>query len=118
MTQATSVRSAAHSATGARRPDPGPLPLSATTVSASRLAALVGGFDRSPAYLGLADALTLLIGDGRIGYGTRLPSERDLTEALAVSRTTVTRAYAALRETGFAEARQGAGTFALLPGGR
>ncbi|MEQ4497631.1 PLP-dependent aminotransferase family protein [Nocardioides kribbensis] len=118
MTQATSVRSAAHGATVARRPDPGPLPLSATTVSASRLAALVGGFDRSPAYLGLADALTLLIGDGRIGYGTRLPSERDLTEALAVSRTTVTRAYAALRETGFAEARQGAGTFARLPGGR
>ena len=42
--------------------------------------------------------LRLLIGDGRIPVGTRLPSERELTEALGVSRTTVTRAYAALRD--------------------
>ena len=61
---------------------------------ARRVATLVGGFDRRPAYAGLADALVLLIGDGRIPAGTRLPSERELTEALGVSRTTVTRAYA------------------------
>ncbi|WP_418058325.1 PLP-dependent aminotransferase family protein [Pimelobacter simplex] len=90
----------------------------ATSLSASRLASLVEGFDRSPAYAGLADALRELIGDGRIGYGTRLPSERDLTEALGVSRTTVTRAYAVLRESAYAEARQGSGTFTRLPGGR
>ncbi|MBA2953541.1 aminotransferase class I/II-fold pyridoxal phosphate-dependent enzyme [Nocardioides sp. MAH-18] len=88
------------------------------TISAGRVATLVDGFDRSPAYAGLADALTLLIGDGRIGVGVRLPSERELTDALAVSRTTVTRAYAALREAGYAEARQGAGTFTRVPGGR
>lgn len=88
------------------------------TLSAARLATLVDGFDRSPAYAGLADALRELIGDGRIGYGVRLPSERDLTDALAVSRTTVTRAYALLRETAYAEARRGAGTFTRLPGGR
>src|SRR6478735_10627192 len=88
------------------------------TISASRVATLVAGFDRSPAYAGLADALTLLIGDGRIGLGTRLPSERELTDALGVSRTTVTRAYAALRDAGYAEARQGAGTFTRVPGGR
>jgi DNA-binding transcriptional MocR family regulator len=86
-------------------------------ISASRVTALVGDFDRSPAYVGLADALRELIGDGRIGYGTRLPSERDLTAALGVSRTTVTRAYAVLRESAYAEARQGAGTFTRLPGG-
>ncbi|GAA3551425.1 MocR-like transcription factor YczR [Nocardioides daeguensis] len=89
-----------------------------TSLSAFRLASLVEGFDRSPAYVGLADALRELIGDGRIGYGTRLPSERDLTEALGVSRTTVTRAYAVLRDSSYAEARQGAGTFTRLPGGR
>lgn len=89
-----------------------------STLTAARLAALVAGFDRSPAYAGLADALRELIGDGRIGYGTRLPSERDLTEALGVSRTTVTRAYARLRDTAYAEARQGSGTFTRLPGGR
>lgn len=88
------------------------------TISASRVATLVDGFDRSPAYAGLADALTLLIGDGRIGVDLRLPSERELTDALGVSRTTVTRAYVALREAGYAEARQGAGTFTRVPGGR
>lgn len=88
------------------------------TISATRVATLVDGFDRSPAYAGLADALTLLIGDGRIPLATRLPSERDLTDALGVSRTTVTRAYAALRDAGYAEARQGAGTFTRVPGGR
>ncbi|WP_309647844.1 PLP-dependent aminotransferase family protein [Nocardioides sp.] len=92
--------------------------MSTSTISAARTATLVGHFDRSPAYAGLADALRLLIGDGRIGLGTRLPSERELTEALGVSRTTVTRAYAALRESGYAEARQGSGTFTRVPGGR
>ena len=36
------------------------------SISATRVATLVGDFDRSPAYAGLADALALLIGDGRI----------------------------------------------------
>lgn len=89
-----------------------------TSIAAARLASLVDAFDRSPAYVGLADAVRELIGDGRIAYGTRLPSERDLTDALGVSRTTVTRAYALLRETAYAEARQGSGTFTRLPGGR
>ena len=39
------------------------------SISAARVAALVGDFDRSPAYAGLADALALLIGDGRIAPG-------------------------------------------------
>jgi DNA-binding transcriptional MocR family regulator len=88
------------------------------SISAARTAALVAGFDRSPAYAGLAEALRLLIGDGRIGLDVRLPSERELTERLGVSRTTVTRAYAALRDSGYAEARQGSGTFTRVPGGR
>ncbi len=88
------------------------------SISAGRVGTLVGEFDRSPAYAGLATSLTRLIGDGRIGLGTRLPSERELTDTLGVSRTTVTRAYAALREAGYAEARQGAGTFTRVPGGQ
>jgi DNA-binding transcriptional MocR family regulator len=87
-------------------------------ISATRTATLVAGFDRNPAYAGLSEALRLLIGDGRIGLDVRLPSERELTERLGVSRTTVTRAYAALRECGYAEARQGSGTFTRVPGGR
>ena len=87
------------------------------SIAAGRLAGLVSGFARTPAYAGLADAVTELVCSGRVPYGTRLPSERDLTVALGVSRTTVTRAYAALRESGYAEARRGAGTFARMPGG-
>jgi DNA-binding transcriptional MocR family regulator len=87
------------------------------SISARRVATLVDAFDRSPAYAGLADALVLLIGDGRIGTATRLPSERELTGALGVSRTTVTRAYAVLRDAGYAEARQGSGTYTRVPGG-
>src|SRR3954470_260605 len=86
-------------------------------ITARRVAALVGAFDRRPAYAGLADALVLLIGDGRIPAGTRLPSERELTEELGVSRTTVTPAYATVRDGGYAEARQGSGTYTRVPGG-
>jgi DNA-binding transcriptional MocR family regulator len=88
------------------------------SIAAPRLATLAGEFDRSPAYAGLADELRLLIGDGRIDADLRLPSERDLSVALQVSRTTVTRAYASLVETGYAVARQGSGTYTRVPGGR
>jgi DNA-binding transcriptional MocR family regulator len=86
------------------------------SVSAARVATLLGSsLDRSPAYLGLADGLRLLISDGRVAGGTRLPSERELTDALGVSRTTVTRAYAVLRERGYLESRRGSGSVARLP---
>ncbi|MBX7432521.1 PLP-dependent aminotransferase family protein [Mycobacterium sp. Y57] len=85
------------------------------TIGPERLARLVGDFDRTPAYRGLCETLQELIGDGRIPAGTRLPSERSVTTALGVSRTTVTRAYAELVATGFAVSRQGSGTYAAVP---
>lgn len=88
------------------------------TVSPQRVATLLGDFDREPAYLGLADALALLIGEGRLARDVRLPSERDLAAAVGVSRTTATRAYTMLRERGYARARHGSGTYAHVPGGR
>ena len=88
------------------------------SIAAARLATLARDFDRHPAYAGLADELRLLIGDGRDDIDLRLPSERDLCVALGVSRTTVTRAYASLVESGFAVARQGSGTYTRVPGGR
>ncbi|MEO7944094.1 MAG: PLP-dependent aminotransferase family protein [Marmoricola sp.] len=78
----------------------------------------MGDFDRSPAYRGLAEGLRVLITDGRVPVGVRLPSERELTEALEVSRTTVTRAYAQLRDHGFLLSRQGSGSVASLPASR
>ncbi len=85
------------------------------TLDAGRLATLLGSFDRSPAYRGLYLALQELIGDGRIPIGTRLPSERAVAAALGLSRITVARAYADLAEAGFAQARQGSGTYAAVP---
>jgi len=88
------------------------------TISASRLGPLLGSAtDATPAYRGLADAIRLLVADGRLATGTRLPSERDLTTTLGVSRTTVTRAYAVLRELGYLTSRQGSGSVTALPGG-
>jgi DNA-binding transcriptional MocR family regulator len=89
------------------------------TTSARRLAELVGDLatDRPPRYAALAARVRMLVADGRVPLGTRLPAERDLASALALSRATVTAAYARLREDGWATARQGAGTFADLPAG-
>lgn len=68
-----------------------------------------------PAYQGLADAIRLLIVDGRVPVGARLPSERALAETLRVSRTTVTAAYTQLGEDGYLNARRGARSTTALP---
>jgi DNA-binding transcriptional MocR family regulator len=84
-------------------------------LAASRVATLAGDFPQSPAYQGLADAIRTLIAEGRVPVGVRLPSERSLTSALGVSRTTVTRAYDLLREERYLESRQGSGSVTRLP---
>lgn len=76
---------------------------------------VVGGSERHPARQILAERIRSLILDGRIAVGARLPAERPLSEALQVSRTTVTAAYALLVEQGYAAARRGSGTFTALP---
>ncbi len=68
-----------------------------------------------PAYVGLSDAIRLLIIDGRLPVGARLPSERALADALRVSRTTVTAAYTQLRDDGYLNARRGARSTTALP---
>ncbi|GAA4870590.1 PLP-dependent aminotransferase family protein [Serinicoccus chungangensis] len=74
-----------------------------------------------PAYARLAEALRRTIVDGRLPQGVRLPSERDLTGPVGLSRTTVTRAYAELRAQGYLATRRGSGSVVQLPrvpGGR
>lgn len=88
------------------------------TVSAAQVASLVAGFGSSPAYRGLAESLRVVITDGRIPAGVRLPSERQLMGVLGVSRTTVTRAYSELRDHGFLVSRQGSGWVTTLPEAR
>jgi len=67
------------------------------------------------AYVELADAIRLLILDGRLALGVRLPGERDLAQGLGLSRTTITAAYAQLRDAGYVQSRQGSGVRTALP---
>jgi DNA-binding transcriptional MocR family regulator len=85
-------------------------------LSGPHLARLLGSWRSSgPAYASLARALRLLVLDGRLPLRTRLPGERELAEALGVSRTTATAAYAALRDEGFLASRRGSGSWTRLP---
>jgi DNA-binding transcriptional MocR family regulator len=85
-------------------------------LSGPHLARLLGEWrSTGPAYAALARALRLLVLDGRLPLRTRLPGERELAEALGVSRTTATAAYAALRDEGFLASRRGAGSWTQLP---
>nr|WP_189131805.1 PLP-dependent aminotransferase family protein [Wenjunlia tyrosinilytica] len=91
-----------------------------STVAAPRLARLLGPQCLSapgPAYRSLAGGIRLLVAEGRLPVGTRLPAERELAAALAVSRTTVAAAFEALRGEGYLASRRGAGSWTALPEG-
>lgn len=64
----------------------------------------------APLHRKLTDALRRGIESGEFSPGERLPSERRLAAALAVSRTTVVAAFDALRAEGLLESRRGSGT--------
>ncbi|MFP7834805.1 PLP-dependent aminotransferase family protein [Marisediminicola sp. LYQ134] len=88
----------------------------AVTVSARALDALLTQWrSTAPAYQALADRIRLLVVDGRIPVGSRLPAERDLAARLGVSRTTITATYTALRESGHLESVRGSGSVARMP---
>jgi DNA-binding transcriptional MocR family regulator len=87
-----------------------------TSLSARALGMLLDGWRTGGiAYAALADRIRLLVLDGRVSPGTRLPAERELAAQLRISRTTVTAAYAELRAAGFATSLRGSGTVARLP---
>ncbi|MFF7364629.1 aminotransferase class I/II-fold pyridoxal phosphate-dependent enzyme [Streptomyces sp. NPDC008125] len=75
------------------------------------------GTRKPPAYRALAAGVRLLVLEGRVPVAARLPAERELALALAVSRTTVAAAYEALRAEGFLESRRGAGSWTAVPAG-
>ncbi|MDT0343765.1 MocR-like transcription factor YczR [Streptomyces litchfieldiae] len=103
------------------------MPQWTSTVGAHQLARLLGsqarsgpaaGGPRVPAYRALADGVRLLVLEGRVPVAARLPAERELAGALAVSRTTVAAAFEALRADGFLESRRGSGSWTAVPAGR
>lgn len=91
--------------------------LAGSRIGATALADLLGHWSArgglagdSALYRLLALRVARLADTGELSAGLRLPPERDLAAALAVSRNTVAAAYQLLRDEGMAQSRQGAGT--------
>jgi DNA-binding transcriptional MocR family regulator len=85
-------------------------------ISPQALADLLGRWpaEDGPLYRLLGARIGRLADTGELPPGIRLPPERALAAALAVSRNTVALAYQLLRDDGMAESRQGSGT-RLMP---
>lgn len=64
-----------------------------------------------PRYLAIAEALAEDIRAGRLGGGERLPTHRDLADALGVTVGTVSRAYREAIERGLISGEVGRGTY-------
>ena len=100
------------------------IPNRATPAKLARSAALsvlvedLGRLAEGPAPLHrqLARALAGAIERGRLARGERLPAERILAPAVAVSRGTVVAGYDLLVADGLVERRRGSGTYVLGPG--
>jgi DNA-binding transcriptional MocR family regulator len=87
-------------------------------IPAQRMVELLGPWRRDGVRTErLAAAVRSLMLDGRLAVESRLPAERTLASSLGISRATVTGAYDLLREQGYVESRQGAGSWVTLPGG-
>lgn len=83
------------------------------SIDATSLSERIGHWSqgRGPLHQRLTSALADAIRDGLLPPRTRLPAERALAQALALSRTTVVAAYNSLREDGWLESRPGSGTW-------
>lgn len=90
------------------------------SVTGSQLLDLLGDWaaGRGPLYRRIVNGLLQVIDRGLLPGGVRLPSERSLAKALAVSRTTVVAAYEMLKGGGYLEARQGSGTWVATAAGQ
>lgn len=62
-------------------------------------------------YFTVIEYIKRQIGDGKLRFGEKLPSERELMETLGVSRTSIREALRTLEHMGLLESSQGKGTF-------
>src|ERR1700756_603410 len=74
------------------------------------------GLSSAPIYTRLADELCLLIGNGQLQPGERLPSVRRLSRQKKVSATTAIAALRSLETRGLVEARPQSGYFVRARG--
>lgn len=71
----------------------------------------IDGRSPVPLYEQIASRLRAAVAGGVLKPGDALPSVRQLAAALRINPATVVQAYRKLEDSGFAEMRQGAGTF-------
>ena len=64
-----------------------------------------------PLYIQLKNQIMQAIKDGILKVGHKMPTERELSEKLKVSRNTVSTAYSELEQDGVLKSYQGRGTF-------
>ena len=88
------------------------------SIGAEQMTRLLGAWNQNgAAYSELAMTLHVLIDEGRLPVGARIPAERVLAAKCGISRNTVTAAYGILREMGYLKGVRGAGTFTATPPG-
>ncbi|MFD2467054.1 MocR-like transcription factor YczR [Amycolatopsis silviterrae] len=90
-------------------------------ISGRRLATLLGEWRQRGSRQGASDlaaAVELHVLDGQLPIGTRLPAERELADALGVSRTLIGAALDRLRADGLVASRRGAGSWVAGVGHR
>jgi GntR family transcriptional regulator len=73
--------------------------------------ARLDGGSATPLYVQLAERIRDQIRDGVIKIGDALPSERELSEAIGISRVTVRRAIETLLREGLLSRKHGSGTY-------
>ncbi len=71
---------------------------------------------RIPLYLQIEESFKRLIAEGQIKKGSQLPTERELSIKLGVSRNTVSMAYKELAQEKIVSSTSGKGTFVLVNG--
>lgn len=64
-----------------------------------------------PFYRQIIDQIQFAIGDGRLSFGDRLPTVRQLAVDLKINPNTVARAYQELEIRGVVDTQMGTGTF-------
>src|SRR5262245_42835737 len=72
---------------------------------------VIDSTDPTPLYAQLERAIRVAIATGRLGFGDRLPTVRQLAVDLRVNANTVAKVYGELERAGVLETRRGVGTF-------
>lgn len=74
---------------------------------------VLDGEEKIPLYKQISSQVEQMVYEGKLKPGTRLPSERRMSEILKVSRMTITLANEDMKSKGIVRSQQGSGTFIM-----